>query len=96
MGCCGREVTRQTPRSLPTIPRKILPIGSFIIVTGVLCDELAHSVIPKGRMIYDSLNFLHYFRLIPDRRVLFGGRAAFFPAAPSTVRSSASTAMSFN
>jgi glycine/D-amino acid oxidase-like deaminating enzyme len=40
-------------------------------------------------MIYDSKNFLYYFRLTPDRRMLFGGRAAFFPETANTVRKSA-------
>jgi glycine/D-amino acid oxidase-like deaminating enzyme len=40
-------------------------------------------------MIFDSKNFLYYFRLTPDRRMLFGGRAAFFPETPSTVHESA-------
>ena len=30
-------------------------------------------------MIYDSKNYLYYYRLTPDNRMLFGGRAAFFP-----------------
>ena len=78
-----------SPRNLPIIPRKILPIGSFIIVTEELSEKIATEVIPRGRMISDSLNFLHYFRLTPDRRMLFGGRAAFFPANHNTVASSA-------
>jgi glycine/D-amino acid oxidase-like deaminating enzyme len=40
-------------------------------------------------MIFDSKNFLHYYRLTPDHRLLFGGRAAFFPETPATVRESA-------
>jgi glycine/D-amino acid oxidase-like deaminating enzyme len=40
-------------------------------------------------MIYDSRHYLHYFRLTPDRRMLFGGRAAFFPETSNTVRRSA-------
>ena len=40
-------------------------------------------------MIYDSKNFLYYFRLTPDRRMLFGGRAAFFPESADTIRRSA-------
>ena len=79
-----------SPRSLPIIPRKIIPIGSFIIVTDPLPPASARKAVPNGRMIYDSLNFLHYFRLTPDStRMLFGGRAAFFPATERTIRSSA-------
>jgi glycine/D-amino acid oxidase-like deaminating enzyme len=40
-------------------------------------------------MIFDSKNYLYYYRLTPDRRMLFGGRAAFFPETSSTIRRSA-------
>ena len=68
---------------------RIVPIGSYIIVTEVLSEALACELIPRNRMIYDSKNYLDYFRLTPDRRMLFGGRAAFFPENESTVRRSA-------
>ena len=40
-------------------------------------------------MISDSKRYLHYYRLTFDRRMLFGGRAAFFPETSSTIRTSA-------
>ena len=73
----------------PALQKKIIPIGSFIIVTDVLRKELARELSPRGRMIYDSKNYLYYYRLTPDRRMLFGGRAAFFPENENTVRESA-------
>jgi glycine/D-amino acid oxidase-like deaminating enzyme len=73
----------------PALQRKIIPIGSYIIATEVLSEQLAQEVSPKNRMIYDSKHFLHYYRLTPDRRMLFGGRAAFFPETKETVRRSA-------
>jgi glycine/D-amino acid oxidase-like deaminating enzyme len=73
----------------PALQKKIIPIGSFIIVTDVLRKDLARELSPRGRMIYDSKNYLYYYRLTPDRRVLFGGRAAFFPENENTVRESA-------
>jgi glycine/D-amino acid oxidase-like deaminating enzyme len=73
----------------PALQKKIIPIGSFIIVTEVLREELARELSPRGRMIYDSKNYLYYYRLTPDRRMLFGGRAAFFPENENTVRESA-------
>lgn len=73
----------------PALQKKIIPIGSFIIVTEVLSEELARELNPRGRMIYDSKNYLYYYRLTPDRRMLFGGRAAFFPENENTVRESA-------
>ena len=34
---------------------------------------------PRGRMFFDTKNFLYYWRLTPDRRMLFGGRASMWP-----------------
>ena len=78
-----------TGKTTPALQKRIIPIGSFIIVTEVLPEELAREISPRNRMIYDSKNYLHYYRLTPDRRMLFGGRAAFFPETHSTVRRSA-------
>ncbi len=78
-----------TTEATPTLRKKVIPIGSYIIATEVLRDELARELSPRGRMIYDSKHFLYYYRLTPDNRMLFGGRAAFFPESESTVRGSA-------
>ena len=32
-------------------------------------------------MFFDTKNFLFYWRLTPDRRMLFGGRASFIPTS---------------
>jgi len=78
-----------TSRVTPALQKKIIPIGSYIIVTDVLPEKLAAELSPRNRMIYDSKNYLYYYRLTPDRRMLFGGRAAFFPETSSTIRRSA-------
>jgi glycine/D-amino acid oxidase-like deaminating enzyme len=72
----------------PKLHRKIMPIGSFIIATEPLSDELAHELSPHNRMIFDFKHFLNYFRLSDDKRMIFGGRAAFFPENERTVRQS--------
>jgi glycine/D-amino acid oxidase-like deaminating enzyme len=78
-----------TGRATPTLLKKLIPIGSFIITTQPLPEALAREISPRNRMIYDSKNYLYYYRLTPDRRMLFGGRAAFFPETDQTVRRSA-------
>jgi glycine/D-amino acid oxidase-like deaminating enzyme len=78
-----------TSEITPSLHKKIIPIGSFIIVTEALPETLARELSPRNRVIYDSKNFLYYYRLTPDRRMLFGGRAAFFPESENTVRESA-------
>jgi len=78
-----------TGKATPVLQKKLIPIGSFIITTEVLPEALARELSPRNRMIYDSKNYLYYYRLTPDRRMLFGGRAAFFPETNQTVRRSA-------
>jgi glycine/D-amino acid oxidase-like deaminating enzyme len=78
-----------TTGATPSLRKKVIPIGSYIIATEVLRPELARELSPRNRMIYDSKHFLYYYRLTPDSRMLFGGRAAFFPESENTVRQSA-------
>jgi glycine/D-amino acid oxidase-like deaminating enzyme len=78
-----------TSAAMPALRKKIIPIGSFIITTEPLPDALARELSPRNRMIYDSKHYLYYYRLTPDNRMLFGGRAAFFPETKNTIRRSA-------
>jgi len=78
-----------TTEATPALRKKIIPIGSYIIATEVLPANLSRELSPRNRMIYDSKHFLYYYRLTPDNRMLFGGRAAFFPETENTVRQSA-------
>jgi len=78
-----------TGAATPALRRKLIPIGSYIITTEVLPEALARELSPRNRMIYDSKNYLYYYRLTPDRRMLFGGRAAFFPETRDSIRKSA-------
>jgi glycine/D-amino acid oxidase-like deaminating enzyme len=57
--------------------RRIMPIASFIIATRPLTSEQVDATIPGNRNYTNSLNIANYFRLTPDNRMLFGGRARF-------------------
>jgi glycine/D-amino acid oxidase-like deaminating enzyme len=61
---------------------RIAPVGSFIIVTEPLAPEVVDQLMPTRRMVSDSKNLLYYFRITPDNRLLFGGRARFAKAGP--------------
>jgi glycine/D-amino acid oxidase-like deaminating enzyme len=78
-----------TSGATPELQKKIIPIGSYIITTEVLPDALARELSPRNRMIYDSKNYIYYYRRTPDNRMLFGGRAAFFPESGDSIRKSA-------
>ncbi|QDY71566.1 NAD(P)/FAD-dependent oxidoreductase [Qingshengfaniella alkalisoli] len=54
---------------------RYLPIQSNIIVTRPLTDdEIAEQGWFSDQMAYDTRHLLHYFRLMPNRRMLFGMR----------------------
>jgi glycine/D-amino acid oxidase-like deaminating enzyme len=62
----------------PALRRRVVPIASHIIATEELPEDLARSLIPKGRSLSDTKRVLCYYRMSPDgRRMLFGGRARF-------------------
>jgi glycine/D-amino acid oxidase-like deaminating enzyme len=63
----------------PAFRRRVIPIGSHIIATAPLDPDLCRRLIPRNRVVSDSRHLLHYFRLSPDHRLVFGGRAVFRP-----------------
>jgi len=78
-----------TNGACPALQRRFIPIGSYIIATEPLPSEQADAILPRQRMAFDSKNFLHYFRVTADRRLLFGGRAEFGRPDPETTRRAA-------
>ncbi|WP_338493125.1 FAD-binding oxidoreductase [Pseudomonas trivialis] len=64
--------------------RRIVPVGAFIIVTEPLSVEMLDRLVPSRRMYTDTKNFVNYFRITPDNRLLFGGRARFATSNPAS------------
>jgi glycine/D-amino acid oxidase-like deaminating enzyme len=62
--------------------RRIVPIGSFIVVTEPLGSERASALLRERRTYVTVANIHHYFRLTPDHRLVFGGRARFGVSNP--------------
>jgi glycine/D-amino acid oxidase-like deaminating enzyme len=57
--------------------RRMVNVGSFIIVTEPIpADQLAE-LLPKNRNYVTTRIIGNYFRTTPDQRLLFGGRARF-------------------
>jgi glycine/D-amino acid oxidase-like deaminating enzyme len=63
-----------TRKPLPRLAKKVVAIGSYIIVTEPLTEDVAASVFPKNAMTYTKKRLLHYMRRTPDNRILIGGR----------------------
>jgi glycine/D-amino acid oxidase-like deaminating enzyme len=73
-----------TNRPFRWLQLRIVPVGSFIIVTEPLGKEVCDQLLPNRRMASDSKNLLNYFRITPDHRLLFGGRARFAMSNPNS------------
>ena len=63
---------------------RIAPVGSFVIATEPLDASVCDDLLPTRRMASDSKNLLNYFRITPDNRLLFGGRARFAMSNPQS------------
>ena len=63
---------------------RIAPVGSFIIATEPLDPSVCDDILPNRRVASDSKNLLNYFRITPDNRLLFGGRARFAMSNPQS------------
>lgn len=64
--------------------RRIVPIGSFIVVTEPLGEERVRSLLRERRTYVTVANIHHYFRTSPDHRLVFGGRARFAVSSPTS------------
>jgi glycine/D-amino acid oxidase-like deaminating enzyme len=62
---------------VPWLAGRIMPIGSYIVATEPISEALASSISPRGRCFFDAKNFLYYWHVNADRRLIFGGRASF-------------------
>lgn len=62
--------------------RRIVSVGSFIIATDPLDAALIAQLLPNRRNYVTSKNIGNYFRLTPDNRLIFGGRARFAISDP--------------
>jgi glycine/D-amino acid oxidase-like deaminating enzyme len=78
-----------TKSAIPQLQKRIIPIGSYIIATAPIPVSLARQLLPYNRMVFDYKHFLNYYRFSADNRMIFGGRAAFFPETTYTIRTSA-------
>ena len=67
-----------TPKSFhPSVDKRQFPVQSSIIVTAPLSDEQrAATGLTRPMMMMDTRMMKYYYRVLPDGRLLFGGRGA--------------------
>lgn len=72
-----------TTQLTPWQQRRVIPIGSYIIVTEEVPEELTDRLFPGDRIASDTCKVVYYFRATPDRRrILFGGRVSAAETTP--------------
>lgn len=64
--------------------RRIIPVGSFIIATQPLTESQIDSIMPARRNATTTKNIGNYFRISPDNRLIWGGRARFALSSPTS------------
>lgn len=74
-----------TPKGLNTpLANKILPVLTSVIVTRPLTvEELKAANFLSHQVMMDTRELKYYYRLLPDNRILFGGRSAISGKAAS-------------
>lgn len=64
---------------------RVIPAGSYVIATEPLSAELARELIPQNMAMCDQRVALDYYRLSPDRRLLFGGACHYSGRDPADI-----------
>lgn len=70
-------------RLVPKLYGKVLPVTSYIIATEPLGENRARAMIRDGEAVADTNFIVDYFRITPDTRMLFGGRASYTTMEPA-------------
>ena len=66
----------------PTLARRILGVGTYIIATEPLEPSRAQALLPSNAAVADVNWILDYLRLTADHRLLFGGRVSYSALQP--------------
>jgi gamma-glutamylputrescine oxidase len=66
----------------PSLTRRILGVGTYIIATEPLGEERVRALLPSNAAIADINWILDYFRRSADHRLLFGGRVSYSAVQP--------------
>lgn len=96
---CGKIVLTSNAYSLnsllPGITEKQFPVLSSVLVTSPLSEQQA-SGWQRNLMAMDTRSLKYYFRILPDNRILFGGRGAVAGKDANTQQSQAQLKQAFD
>ena len=69
-------------RLQPHLAKMIMPVGTYIIATEPLREEIVSGLIANRAAVADTNLVLDYYRLSADNRMLFGGRVSYSTLEP--------------
>jgi gamma-glutamylputrescine oxidase len=71
-----------SPKLAPSLAKRIMPVGTYIIATEPIEANLAAKLMPKNAAVCDTNFVLDYFRLSRDKRMIYGGRVSYSAMTP--------------
>ncbi len=71
---------------VPSIRRKVMPVGTYMAATTPMGENRARSLIPSDAAVTDTKFVLDYYRLSADHRLLFGGRVSYTTLPPPNLK----------
>jgi glycine/D-amino acid oxidase-like deaminating enzyme len=80
---CGNAYGRLEPKHLSNL---VFPAGSYIIGTEPLSSELADEINASDVAVCDLNEVVDYYRLSPDKRLLYGGACNYSGRDPASIR----------
>ena len=72
----------------PPLETRIMPVGTYIVASTPLGEDLARQLIPCAAAVCDNNFVLDYFRCSADHRLLYGGRVSYSTATPMNLADS--------
>ncbi|KVO53861.1 NAD(P)/FAD-dependent oxidoreductase [Burkholderia stagnalis] len=67
------------------LARRLLPVGTYQVATAPLDPDVARALLPHDTCVIDNQFVPDYFRLSPDRRLLFGGGCTYLGGIPADI-----------
>ncbi|MEX0923140.1 MAG: FAD-binding oxidoreductase [Rhodovibrionaceae bacterium] len=80
--CCNAYLGRLVPQ----LTGIVMPIANYIGATPPLDEATARRLLPGNDAVSNSRFIVNYYRLSPDRRLLFGGLASYSLIDPPNLR----------
>jgi len=72
----------------PGLQKKIMPVGTYIVATEPLGEQIARGLISNNAAVSDTNFVLDYYRTSADARMLFGGRVSYSTLEPRRLAAS--------